>query len=260
MLSGIYEIRNKIDNKVYVGSSKDIKVRLLAHKNMLKRNKHANIHLQNAWNKFGKNNFDFNMLCYYDVANLIQMEQRFIDINNSCDQKYGYNIVPFADRRELSEETKRKIGDKHRGKIMSIESRRLMSLSRKGKKHTPESIKKMKDAAEGRMASNETRKKISITSKGRKHSLETRQKISKRLKGRKITEMTRSKIRGFKNSNFKFISEDIVQNILKLNNKNIPEYRISKICSIGRKKVKNILNGKYFEQIKDYTDLPEELQ
>jgi hypothetical protein len=41
-ISGIYKIINKINNKYYVGSSK-----------------HINPHLQNAWNKYGQNNFDF---------------------------------------------------------------------------------------------------------------------------------------------------------------------------------------------------------
>ena len=59
MVSGIYCIENKINNKKYIGQSIDIDRRWQEHKNELNRNAHANQYLQNAWNKYDAFNFDF---------------------------------------------------------------------------------------------------------------------------------------------------------------------------------------------------------
>ena len=54
--TGIYQIRNIINNKIYIGQSLNIKTRFLQHKQALRKNRHPNQHLQNAWNKYGKSN------------------------------------------------------------------------------------------------------------------------------------------------------------------------------------------------------------
>ena len=43
MKSGIYIIKNTINNKVYIGQSNNIQLRLNAHKRMLRNNIHGNI-------------------------------------------------------------------------------------------------------------------------------------------------------------------------------------------------------------------------
>src|SRR3989304_1436717 len=58
-ISGIYKIINKTNGKYYVGSSNDIIGRWFTHKSQLNRNNHCNPHLQRAWNKYGKDNFEF---------------------------------------------------------------------------------------------------------------------------------------------------------------------------------------------------------
>ena len=58
-ISGIYKIVNKINGKYYVGSSKDvINYRWIHHKRALRSNRHKNDYLQNAWNKYGEDNFE----------------------------------------------------------------------------------------------------------------------------------------------------------------------------------------------------------
>ena len=77
----------------------------------MKNNKHWNEHLQNAWNKYGKHNFEFEIIEKVDNENnLERREQCWIDFYNAADRKYGYNIAPRADRTIVSEETKKKIG------------------------------------------------------------------------------------------------------------------------------------------------------
>ena len=56
---GIYKITNLINNKFYIGSSSDLKKRLYEHRRELNLGVHANKHLQSAWNKYGEENFKF---------------------------------------------------------------------------------------------------------------------------------------------------------------------------------------------------------
>jgi hypothetical protein len=54
---GVYCIKNTITNKVYIGSSLNIKSRLKTHIFSLKNNKHHSLKLQRSYNKYGKDNF-----------------------------------------------------------------------------------------------------------------------------------------------------------------------------------------------------------
>ncbi len=56
--TGIYYIKNKKDNNIYIGSAKRIRNRLFSHRGELKNNRHGNPHLQRAWNKYGSENFE----------------------------------------------------------------------------------------------------------------------------------------------------------------------------------------------------------
>lgn len=88
-LSGIYKIENKVNNKVYIGSSKNINTRWGQHKNMLNNNKHHSIKLQRAWNKYGEANFIFEVIEECDIEKLLYLEQFYIDKYKSYYE--GYN-------------------------------------------------------------------------------------------------------------------------------------------------------------------------
>ena len=53
----IYAIKNILDNKMYIGQTINIESRISAHRNNLINNKHHSSKLQNAFNKYGKENF-----------------------------------------------------------------------------------------------------------------------------------------------------------------------------------------------------------
>lgn len=94
---GIYKIINKADGKFYIGSSKELKRRKRVHFKNLKDNKHVNTHLQHAFNKYGKQNFKFEVIEYTDdPSTLLDLEQKWIDETNPLDDKIGYNIMPNA--------------------------------------------------------------------------------------------------------------------------------------------------------------------
>jgi len=89
-ISGIYKITNIINNKVYIGQSKDIFIRLRSHKSSLKSNIHFNIYLQRSYNKHGIDNFIFEILeeCNENILN--EKEAYWINYHNSCNKSYGF--------------------------------------------------------------------------------------------------------------------------------------------------------------------------
>lgn len=99
--TGVYEILNTITKERYIGSASRIGksnslsgfyVRFEKHKSLLKSNKHYNIHLQRAYNKYGENNFNFNVLSICPSEYCIKLEQWFLD-----NLKPEYNIRKIAD-------------------------------------------------------------------------------------------------------------------------------------------------------------------
>lgn len=138
VLVSIYKITNLVNNKIYIGSAFNFKKRYNNHISSLNRNVHKNLHLQLAYNKYGKNNFKFEIIEECDKDNILQREQYWIDT-----VKPEYNICKIAGNtsgRKLSEETKKKI-----------------ALTKIGLKHTEQSKIKMRN----KIVSEETRQKIS---------------------------------------------------------------------------------------------------
>jgi predicted GIY-YIG superfamily endonuclease len=89
---GIYAIRNKVNNKVYIGSSVDIFRRFRKHKTELNTGKHSNIHLKRAFEIFGKDVFEFIFLEECEKEVLIQKEIEYIQKYNSLNEECGYNM------------------------------------------------------------------------------------------------------------------------------------------------------------------------
>lgn len=96
---GIYMIINKINNKRYIGSATRLKERWRGHRSLLKRNKHFNSHLQNAWNEYGEEQFEFKVL--EEIENftessltdlLIEKEEFYIQKYKSNNRIFGYNM------------------------------------------------------------------------------------------------------------------------------------------------------------------------
>lgn len=86
----IYKIRNKINNKIYIGQTKhSFKER---YKNNLRKNTH-NIELKNDIEKYGIDNFEIDE--FFDIAyskeELDKLEQLYIKSYNLLDSRYGYN-------------------------------------------------------------------------------------------------------------------------------------------------------------------------
>jgi len=96
MNSGIYQIKNLENNKVYVGSSKHLDKRKREHFSMLINNKHHSIKLQRAYNRAtNKNIFSFRVLEKVAEDKLFEREQYYIDKLKGYSE--GYNCCKFVD-------------------------------------------------------------------------------------------------------------------------------------------------------------------
>lgn len=99
MKSGIYIIKNLVNNKVYVGSSIDLSSREYKHFWMLNKGIHDNQYLQKSYNKYGSSSFIFEIVKYCDYSKLIEDENNFIDFYQSNNLDYGYNLAKVNDFR-----------------------------------------------------------------------------------------------------------------------------------------------------------------
>ncbi len=97
MNCGIYKIPNKIDGKMYVGSSKNLKRRGNNHLKSLENNEHHNIFLQRAYNKYGKENFSFEVILICEEKDLITYEDSIIKLYQTNDKAFGYNLRKVAE-------------------------------------------------------------------------------------------------------------------------------------------------------------------
>lgn len=103
--SGIYKITNIINGKMYIGSSNNCKRRLKEHFSKLRCNKHYNKKLQFAFNKYGENNFNFNIIEYVEDVNLLLEREQyylntllFADTDCKIFKKLSYNLNYKAER------------------------------------------------------------------------------------------------------------------------------------------------------------------
>lgn len=90
--NGVYLITNKVNNKTYVGSSKDINRRIKTHKRELAEGSHNNRKLQKDYDKYGDENFEYTIL-EKDVEHefLTAYEKYWMYKYNSIVMYRGYN-------------------------------------------------------------------------------------------------------------------------------------------------------------------------
>ena len=175
--SGIYQIRNISNGKIYIGSAINIAARIRSHINDLNKNKHRNSRLQNSWRKHGQEFFELKTILVCGKSNLLMYEQICIDGLNP-----EYNICRIAGSQlnhRWSEESKIKmlgnkngIGNKGRsGQKLSEKERLFLSDRMRGNKFA-KGVKKSETeliATSKRMVGNKYRHGI-------KHSEERKQK------------------------------------------------------------------------------------
>jgi group I intron endonuclease len=197
-MCGIYVIKNTINNKRYIGQSIEIKGRFKRHIRELKNNVHGNDYLQKNWNKYGCCSFELNIIEYCLREELNQKEIYYINLYNSSNRNYGYNLTLGGQNGTIpNEETKIKISNKLRGKKRTNEIKEKMSGENHpmyGKHHTKETKLKISNAQKGKKLSQETISKIVKANKGRKMLDFVKQSLIKSHLGIPRSEETKLKI------------------------------------------------------------------
>ena len=160
----IYCHKNKINNKEYIG--------ITSQKNPNKRWRNGKGYIRSkkfysAIEKYGWDSFEHIILLEnLTLEEAKNKEQQLIRKNKA--NNISYNITDGGDGNcgwVMSEETKRKIAEKHLGIKLSEEHKNNISISGKG-----------------RIVSEETKRKIAEKHKGHKMSEETKRKIAEKHK------------------------------------------------------------------------------
>ena len=201
MTQVIYKIVNLVNDKFYVGSTTNKKVRFREHRKQLRGNRHHCKHLQASWNKYGEEKFDFCVIEEVpDGKSLSEAEDKYLKEHFGKAHCYNSGAAAVAPWRGI-------YGDKHFnfGKEMAGSQKQQISQSLKdfyaqdyhnhprvGKTHTEETKAKISASKkanpsphwEGKERSEETRQKIGDTQRGKPKG-----------PGRKVSEDGRAKIR-----------------------------------------------------------------
>lgn len=178
--SGIYQIRNLVNGKRYIGSAVCIRKRWAEHRSDLRSGRHHSVALQRAWIRYGENSFEFLVVENCRKHELIRREQVHIDARSE------YNICKKAGSS---------LGVKHSAETRAKMSARLVGNQRtKGRKYSREICERMAAPKRGRKRPprpKEWCRKISEAKKGHSVGLgrevpaETRERIRESLTGRK---------------------------------------------------------------------------
>ena len=143
-ITGIYKIENTVNHKVYIGQSRHILKRLKAH-----LRKEENPYLRSAFQKYGLDNFSFEVI--KETWDMNYWEMFLICIYKSQDKEYGYNILPGGEGGD-SEVT--------RQSWINPEIRCKRVESSKKVIHTPEWNRHVSESQKGKTVSEETKQKI----------------------------------------------------------------------------------------------------
>jgi hypothetical protein len=178
MNKGIYKIINLKNNKVYIGQSEKLNNREWNHFYWLNRGEHHNEHLQKSYNKYGKDNFIFEVI--EETEDLDNRELYWINENGGINSKLNYNMknplsmqwsnyVRVKQSKNMlgennpnfgnkwSEEKKKTQSNKRKGVTLEekigVEKAKLakerMSKSQEGRKHSETTINKIRQANVG---------------------------------------------------------------------------------------------------------------
>lgn len=126
----IYKVTNLINKKIYIGQH--------ATDNIKDGYRGSGVALKNAFKKYGRSNFKYEILEFYNGNSKIefdQLEHNYIRKYNSDDKEIGYNRTDCCGGGYLGEEIYKKRNYKH-----SEEAKVKISKVHKGKKKSPYQI------------------------------------------------------------------------------------------------------------------------
>jgi len=178
----IYKITHIDSGKSYIGMTMDYLRRM---KNHFNDNNPNCRYLHRAIKKYNKVAFQHKILYRCNSwETLCQKEKEYIRLFKTKSPK-GYNLTDGGEGiygLKHSDESKKKMSESSKGRIVSLETRRKLSEINKGHIVSNAARKKISNSHKGRTFSKETLKKMSDAGKTKIFSDETRKKISESQK------------------------------------------------------------------------------
>ena len=201
MTQVIYKIINLVNDKFYVGSTTNKKVRFRQHRKLLRGGNHHCKHLQAAWNKYGEDKFDFRVVEEVPEAESLHAAED-VWLREHFGKEHCYNSGAAASApwrgvygaahpnfgRPPSEEAKASTS----AALKQFYAEDYFNHPRVGKAHTEETKERIRQkklanptrAWLGKERSDETKAKIGATQRG-----------TPKAPGRKVSEAGMEKIR-----------------------------------------------------------------
>lgn len=192
----IYFIINTVSRKWYVGSTVNLN-RQMAHKRNLRRGSHCNFHLQNSWNRYGEDSFEFSQLIPFKS----EVEARGFEqsiLNEHCGKGHCFNLDKNAHRNhtiQYNDDVKKRMSDKAFERMKQPELRKKISDSVKDLYKNPEYQRKITKKVKESLEDPNVRYRIGSAMRGKKHTKKWKDANSKLHTGRKRSEETKRKMR-----------------------------------------------------------------
>lgn len=135
-MKGIYKIQCCSTGVIYIGSTTVcFKKRWGKHKQRLRHNYHENSYLQSAWNKYGEDNFTFEIVEIIDNTNKVkERESYWLSLYFPKGRDYCFNLSDHTDGGNTikDEETRKKLSESIK-KSYTPELRKLRSIQGKSR-------------------------------------------------------------------------------------------------------------------------------
>lgn len=192
----VYKIVNALNGRMYIGQSINPTYRAKRHfwKNS------GCVKLQNAVEKYGRDNFVFSVLCWCkDKADANEVEETLIELGDT--RLNGYNITPGGFGTGAGEnnpffgkthspELKARLSANKVGKPMAYETREKIAKANRTRTMSEATKEKLRARAKSELCSERT----AAANKARVWSAESKAKLVAYNTGRKMSEEAKSKI------------------------------------------------------------------
>lgn len=226
----VYLIHNIINNKVYVGKTKNLKKRWASHISLAK-NKATNQYIHRAIRKYGVNNFIFSIIQVLNTEHEYnQAEMYWIKYFNSNNLNYGYNLTQGGDGssgREQTKITRAKISKTKKGKMIGKDNPFY------GKTHSEKTKNEISRKNTGLAKSDlfKEYKKISMSG------------ANNHFYGKQHTTETIKKISGENSKSAKLTSEQVLEIISLFKSGQYTQKQIGIMYNISQQQISRIITG-----------------
>ena len=232
----VYLIHNTVNNKVYVGKTKNLKLRRFKHLSDSK-SKTTNQYIHKAIRKYVSLNFTFSTIqTLSNEQDCNEAEKYWIRYYNSKNPLYGYNLTDG--------------GDGSKGRVQTIVTREKISLRNKGK------LAGNKNPFYGKKHTKEQISSISAKNTGLKRTYACRKQKSESMLGdrnhfygKKHSECVVSNMSGEKSTSAKLNAQQVC-NIVELYKSELyTQKQLALMFNISQTQISRIVNCKRWKEI-----------